>query len=46
MNSLKIEKKKLDYLIAKYDDLQHPAVQKQSRKVDKLVVEHMREVTA
>ncbi|QEK12613.1 Spo0E family sporulation regulatory protein-aspartic acid phosphatase [Crassaminicella thermophila] len=46
MNSLKIEKKKLDRLIAKHKDLQHPLVQEQSKKVDKLVVEHMREVTA
>ncbi|QEK11662.1 Spo0E family sporulation regulatory protein-aspartic acid phosphatase [Crassaminicella thermophila] len=46
MNSLKIEKKRLDYLISKYGDLQHPLVQKQSQIVDKLVVEHMRGVTA
>ncbi|QZY56681.1 Spo0E family sporulation regulatory protein-aspartic acid phosphatase [Crassaminicella profunda] len=42
MSSLKREKKKLNALIAKHKDLQHPLVQKQSQKVDKLVVLHMR----
>jgi hypothetical protein len=46
MNRLKAEKKKLDALISKYGDLQHPAVQEQSQRVDKLIVAHMREMTA
>jgi hypothetical protein len=42
MSSLKREKKQLNALIAKYKDLRHPLMQKQSQKVDKLVVLHMR----